>query len=244
MYCPPGGTSPCACCCFRSLALLLVAAQPPEPEWRTAVEYDVLLRPWAYEPKIIRLPAGRPVRLYFVNQSPATWRSARATSSAPRACVRATPISRPRRLSPRAGRAPRRRARRRARPLSCAQLNLAPPPARDERRDRRRISGRAGRGVNFRISPAIGVDRDPACVAGLPGPSSRSRPSGSGNAAARMGGVAKVDPKRSRPAAARPASRSAGPRREQARAAHHPCSSSSIRMRRRRRPCRRTGRSA
>jgi urease beta subunit len=53
-------------------ALLLVAAQPPEPEWRTAVEYDVLLRPWAYEPNIIRLPAGRPVRLYFVNQSPAT----------------------------------------------------------------------------------------------------------------------------------------------------------------------------
>ena len=52
--------------------LLLAAAQPPEPEWRTAVEYDVLLRPWAYEPKIIRLPAGRPIRLYFVNQSPAT----------------------------------------------------------------------------------------------------------------------------------------------------------------------------
>jgi plastocyanin len=51
-------------------ALLLVAAQPPEPEWRTAAEYDVLLRPWAYEPSIIRLPAGRPVRLLFVNQSP------------------------------------------------------------------------------------------------------------------------------------------------------------------------------
>jgi len=53
-------------------ALLLVAAQPPEPEWRTAVEYDVLLRPWAYEPNPILLPAGRPVRLLFVNQSPAT----------------------------------------------------------------------------------------------------------------------------------------------------------------------------
>jgi hypothetical protein len=56
--------------------LLLVAAQPPapapEPEWRTAVEYDVLLRPWAYDPKLIRLPAGRPIRLLFVNQSPAT----------------------------------------------------------------------------------------------------------------------------------------------------------------------------
>jgi hypothetical protein len=53
-------------------ALLLVGAQPPEPEWRTAVEYDVLLRPWAYEPNPIVLPAGRPVRLLFVNQSPAT----------------------------------------------------------------------------------------------------------------------------------------------------------------------------
>jgi len=53
-------------------ALLLVAAQPPEPEWRAAVEYDVLLRPWAYEPNPILLPAGRPVRLLFVNQSPAT----------------------------------------------------------------------------------------------------------------------------------------------------------------------------
>ena len=53
-------------------ALLLVAAQPPVPEWREAVEYDVLLRAWAYEPRIIRLPAGRPVRLYFVNQSPTT----------------------------------------------------------------------------------------------------------------------------------------------------------------------------
>jgi hypothetical protein len=49
-----------------------IAAQPPEPEWRIAVEYDVLLRPWAYEPRLIRLPAGRPVRLRFVNQSPAT----------------------------------------------------------------------------------------------------------------------------------------------------------------------------
>jgi hypothetical protein len=53
-------------------ALLLIAAQPPEPEWRTAVEQDVLLRPWAYEPRIITLPAGRPVRLRFVNQSKAT----------------------------------------------------------------------------------------------------------------------------------------------------------------------------
>jgi len=57
-------------------ALLLAAAQPPvpapEPEWRMAIEHDVLLRPWAYEPKIIRIPAGQPVRLRFVNQSRAT----------------------------------------------------------------------------------------------------------------------------------------------------------------------------
>jgi hypothetical protein len=49
-------------------AFFLAASQPPEPEWRTAVEQDVLLRPWAYEPRLIRLPAGRPVRLHFVNQ--------------------------------------------------------------------------------------------------------------------------------------------------------------------------------
>jgi len=53
-------------------ALLLVAAQPPEPEWRTTVEQDVLLRPWAYEPRTIHLRAGEPVRLRFVNQSRAT----------------------------------------------------------------------------------------------------------------------------------------------------------------------------
>ena len=56
------------------LALLLAApaAAQREPEWRIAQEYDVLLRPWAYEPRLIRLPAGRPVRLHFVNQSRAT----------------------------------------------------------------------------------------------------------------------------------------------------------------------------
>ncbi|HEV2818407.1 MAG TPA: hypothetical protein VGW40_14440 [Allosphingosinicella sp.] len=69
------------------LALLLAApaAAQREPEWRIAQEYDVLLRPWAYEPKLIRLPAGRPVRLHFVNQSragmafsaPAFFRAAR-----------------------------------------------------------------------------------------------------------------------------------------------------------------------
>ena len=57
------------------LALLLFASPAPaqrEPEWRTAAEHDVLLRPWAIEPKVIRLEADRPVRLRFVNQGQAT----------------------------------------------------------------------------------------------------------------------------------------------------------------------------
>jgi urease beta subunit len=58
------------------LAALLLAAVPAgaqrEPEWRAAREYDVLLRAWAYEPRLIQLPAGQPVRLHFVNNSRAT----------------------------------------------------------------------------------------------------------------------------------------------------------------------------
>ncbi|TMJ20122.1 MAG: hypothetical protein E6G92_10315 [Alphaproteobacteria bacterium] len=60
---------------FLPLAALLLAAPAPaqrEPEWRAASEYDVLLRAWAYEPRLIRLPAGEPVRLRFVNNSRAT----------------------------------------------------------------------------------------------------------------------------------------------------------------------------
>lgn len=54
------------------LALLLIVAAVPagaqrEPEWRTAPEYDVLLRPFAYEPPTIRVEADRPVVLRFVN---------------------------------------------------------------------------------------------------------------------------------------------------------------------------------
>ena len=48
------------------------ATAQPAPEWRTAPERDVLLRPWAIEPATIRLEAGRPVRLRFVNQGQAT----------------------------------------------------------------------------------------------------------------------------------------------------------------------------
>jgi plastocyanin len=55
-----------------SLCFLAGPAAAQEPEWRAAPEYDVLLRPWAYEPNPIRLEAGRPVRLRFVNQGQAT----------------------------------------------------------------------------------------------------------------------------------------------------------------------------
>lgn len=48
-----------------------------EPEWRTAAEQDILLHPFRYEPRDIRLPAGRPVLLQFVNNSQA-WLSFRA----------------------------------------------------------------------------------------------------------------------------------------------------------------------
>lgn len=59
------------------LALVLLLAASPaaaqrEPEWRTAPEYDILLRPFAYEPPVIRLTAGQPVRLRFVNGGRAT----------------------------------------------------------------------------------------------------------------------------------------------------------------------------
>lgn len=55
-----------------SAFLLVAPAAAQEPEWRTAPEYDVLLRPFAYEPQIIRLEAGRPVKLRFVNSGRAT----------------------------------------------------------------------------------------------------------------------------------------------------------------------------
>jgi hypothetical protein len=55
-------------------ALLLAApAAAQEPEWRTAPEYDVLLRPWAFDPNPLRLRANRPVKLRFVNQGQATF---------------------------------------------------------------------------------------------------------------------------------------------------------------------------
>ena len=55
-----------------SFFALAAPAAAQEPEWRASPEYDVLLRPWAYEPNPIRLEAGRPVRLRFVNQGQST----------------------------------------------------------------------------------------------------------------------------------------------------------------------------
>src|SRR6218665_696280 len=61
-------------------ALLLAApaaAAQRQPEWRTAEEADVLLHPFRYEPRLIRLDAGRPVLLHFVNNG-RSWLSFRA----------------------------------------------------------------------------------------------------------------------------------------------------------------------
>ena len=62
---------------MRLLLLLLALAAPlsaaaQQPEWRGAVEHDVLLRPFDIEPETIRLPADRPVKLRFVNQGQST----------------------------------------------------------------------------------------------------------------------------------------------------------------------------
>jgi plastocyanin len=51
---------------FLALAFAVPAAAQ---EWRTAPEYDVLLTSYAIQPKVLRLKAGEPVRLRFVNNS-------------------------------------------------------------------------------------------------------------------------------------------------------------------------------
>jgi plastocyanin len=57
---------------LAALALAAPAAGQREPEWRSAPEAQILLRPFAFEPALIRLEAGRPVKLHFVNNSRAT----------------------------------------------------------------------------------------------------------------------------------------------------------------------------
>jgi plastocyanin len=51
------------------LGLLLLAAPALAQDWRMAPEYDVLLTTYDIEPREIRLQAGKPVRLRFVNTS-------------------------------------------------------------------------------------------------------------------------------------------------------------------------------
>lgn len=56
----------------RILFLFLLFVTPltaPAQEWRRAPEYDVLLSSYDIEPQMIRLKAGEPVRLRFVNTS-------------------------------------------------------------------------------------------------------------------------------------------------------------------------------
>jgi hypothetical protein len=59
---------------FLLLLALLVAApaaaqQRPQPEWRQAIEQQVLVKVGGYEPDPLRLEAGRPTRLVFYNGS-------------------------------------------------------------------------------------------------------------------------------------------------------------------------------
>jgi plastocyanin len=61
-----------------ALVLAAPAAAQREPEWRAAREEQILLRPFAYEPRRIHLEAGEPVKLLFVNNS-----RARLSVSAP-----------------------------------------------------------------------------------------------------------------------------------------------------------------
>lgn len=63
--------------CLAALLVAAPAAAQREPEWRTAIEADILLHPFRYEPREIRLVAGRPVLLRFVNDGHA-WLSFRA----------------------------------------------------------------------------------------------------------------------------------------------------------------------
>ena len=66
----------------------LGAALAQEPEWRQSADFDVLLKPYAFEPETLQLEAGRPVRLRFVNSGQATLNFSPPASSALRGCAR------------------------------------------------------------------------------------------------------------------------------------------------------------
>ncbi len=75
-------------CALLLAAPLAAPAAAQEPEWRQSADFDVLLEPFGFEPKVLRLEAGRPVRLRFVNSgqrslsfsAPAFFRAARVRS--------------------------------------------------------------------------------------------------------------------------------------------------------------------
>lgn len=54
---------------FAALLLLLAGAPAAAQEWSLAPEYDVLVTSFEIRPEVIRLKAGEPVRLHFVNNS-------------------------------------------------------------------------------------------------------------------------------------------------------------------------------
>ena len=54
---------------FPVLLLLVAAAPAAAQEWTLAPEYDVLVTSFEIRPQVIRLKAGEPVRLHFVNNS-------------------------------------------------------------------------------------------------------------------------------------------------------------------------------
>jgi plastocyanin len=51
------------------LSLIFLAAPAAAQDWRVAPEYDVLLTSYDISPSQLRLKAGEPVRLRFVNNS-------------------------------------------------------------------------------------------------------------------------------------------------------------------------------
>ncbi|HEX2764021.1 MAG TPA: hypothetical protein VHM92_09320 [Allosphingosinicella sp.] len=55
--------------CLLPLALLFAMPAAAQTDWRTAPEYDVRLSTYDIEPGELRLKAGEPVRLRFVNGS-------------------------------------------------------------------------------------------------------------------------------------------------------------------------------
>ena len=51
------------------VALMLPASLSAQTDWTSASKVDVTLANFKYEPRVIRLPAGRPVTLHLVNSA-------------------------------------------------------------------------------------------------------------------------------------------------------------------------------